>query len=90
MKYSAIIAALLVSNTSAIQMEDDYKLRAVLGALAGDYGGASHATASDCGCNVCPCKKPAGTKVSSKAAEKAAAKGAAKAVEAAMKIFEGQ
>ena len=79
MKYSTIIAALLVSNTSAIAMEDDYKLRPVLGALAGDYGKPT-VTTSDCGCNVCPCQKPADTKVSSKAAEKAAAKGAAKAV----------
>lgn len=80
MKYSAIIAALFVSNTSAIAMEDDYKLRAVLGALAGDYSKTTVSTSDSCGCNVCPCQKPADTKVSSKAAEKAAARGAAKAV----------
>jgi hypothetical protein len=44
MKYtSAFIAALLVAGTDAshVQWGDDYRLRAVLGALAGDYGGPS-------------------------------------------------
>ena len=82
MKYSVI--ALLLAGTGAIQVEDDYKLRAVLGALAGDAG--SHTYGGACGCNTCPCPSEAATPshVSSKAAEKAAAKGAAKAVEKAL------
>ena len=73
MKYTSVIAALLVSSTSAAQYDSDYKLRAVLGALAGD------SQSSGCGCNVCPCQAPAApeTHVSSKAAEKAAAERAA-------------
>ena len=44
MKYtSAFVATLLFASADAtrVQWGDDYKLRAVLGALAGDYSGPS-------------------------------------------------